>query len=257
MVFWFFLKKFSVLLVVLWAQLLAYRGELFFWVLARSLPLVFLGLWVAGGPRPDLDYARYFFFAWLAGLFWPTGVAYELSYEVRTGRLSPLLLRPFSPAADHLAGQVAQLAVSLPLGLPVLGFFLALFPGIFANLEAGGLLVFGVYLVLSFAFHFALGWLVGALAFWLERADSLLEAYYALLVFFGGLALPLEALPPGLLRVLDWTPLPYTVYYPAAAAAGWREAPGFGVMLAWMLAVALLAALVWRRGLLRYSAMGA
>ncbi len=252
----FLLGKFSVLVGTFLAQNLAYRGELFFWVLAQSLPLIFLGLWVEGGSRPALDYARYFFFAWLAGLFRPTGVADYLGYEIRTGRLSPLLLRPFSPVLDHLADQLSLLLVYLVLGLPVAGVLGALFPGILAGLEPARLLGYAGFLALGFAFHFALGWLLGALAFFLERSEGFLEAYYGALVFFGGLAIPLDAFSPGLRRFLAWTPLPYAVYHPAALAAGWPGARGPLPLVLWTLGVAALAGWIWRRGLLRYGAAG-
>ncbi len=239
------------------AQYLAYRGELFFWVLSQSLPFLFLALWVEGGPRPDREYVRYYFFAWLLGLFRPTWMAYTLSYEIRTGRLSPLLLRPFSPVFDHLADALALSLLYLPLGLPVFGLLYALLPGFLAGLSPGDAGAFLGYLALGFAFHFALGWLFGALAFFLERSDSLLEPYYGLLFFFGGLALPLDALPEGLLRGLSWTPLPYLVYYPAARAAGWEAEAGYGLLIVWTLFVSVLAAWAWRRGLVRYSSMGA
>ena len=250
-------RKFLAYLAASLGRHLAYRGELAFWVLAQSLPLVFLALWVEGGPRPDLDYARYYFFAWLAGFFHPLWVAYELAYEINTGRLSPLLLRPFSPALDYLASQLGLLLVSLVLGLPVAMLFPVLFPGFFSGLELLRLPGYLLYLALGFAFHFALAWLIGSLAFFLERSTGVLEAYYGLLYFFGGVALPLDVLPPGLLRVLEWTPLPYLAFRPAAWAAGWEAGTGYGVLALWTLWVGLLAAFVWRRGLVRYGAFGA
>jgi len=257
MVRWILLRKFLAYLETLLAQNLAYRGELLFFVLAQSLPLLFLALWVEGGPRSDADYARYYCFAWLAGFFRPTGVAYNLSYEINTGRLSPLLLRPFSPVLEHLADRLALLAVYLPLGLPVAALFPALFPGFLDGLSAARLPGYALYLALGFFFHFALGWLFGSLAFFLERSEGLLEAYYGLLYFFSGLTLPLDALPPGLVRWLEWTPLPYLVYHPAALAAGWEAPAGYGVLALWTLLASFLAALAWRWGLVRYSAMGA
>ncbi len=257
MVRWILSQKFLAYLEALVAQNLAYRGELLFFVLAQSLPLLFLALWVEGGPRPDADYARYYFFAWLAGFFRPTGVAYNLGYEINTGRLSPLLLRPFSPVLDHLADQLALLLVYLPLAMPVAALFPALFPGFLGGLSVARLPGYALYLALGFCFHFALGWLFGALAFFLERSEGLLEAYYGLLYFFSGMTLPLDALPPGLVRWLGWTPLPYLVYHPAALAEGWERQAGYGVLAGWTLLTGALAALAWRRGLARYSAMGA
>jgi ABC-2 type transport system permease protein len=70
----------------------------------------------------------------------------------------------------------------------------------------------------------------------------------------------LDILPPGLGRVLDFTPFPYQLYFPVSIymgrTAGAGLAKGLGIQLAWVVATYLLARFAWNRGIKKYAAAG-
>ena len=72
---------------------------------------------------------------------------------------------------------------------------------------------------------------------------------------------PLEFYPPAVRAVIEWLPFPYTIYYPVRMLNGALDWPTtlrvLAVQLAWVLAFGALRALLWRRGLQRYGAVGA
>jgi len=242
------------------AQHLEYRLELFFWLLSQIWPLFWMALWREAAARDALfgdpgAYTRYFVYAWIAASLNIAWSADLLSYAIRQGYLSYQLLRPFPPVLEALAEHFGAILSQLPLMVPLLGVAFLLFP----ELRAPPPLFAYLALVAGyFAFEFTLGWLIGVLALWFEKSESLYAPYAALRVFFGGLALPLTALPENLRSLLLFTPLPYAAFAPGALAAGWPVpvARGLGVLFFWTLMAGLLAAWLWRRGLRRYGAVG-
>ncbi|HGY09225.1 MAG TPA: hypothetical protein ENK37_04100 [Oceanithermus profundus] len=253
-------RKLGHLTSAFFAQHLQYRLEILFWLLSHAWPFFWMALWsqaAAGGSlaHPPTDYVRYFFFAWLAGVFNVTWSGYLLSYAVRSGDLSFLLLRPFPPFFDFLTEHLGTNLVQLPLAALVAAAVLVLLP---ETRALPPLLPFLALLVLYFAFEYVFGWLLGSLAFWFEKSENFYEFYAALRVYFGGMALPLIAMPVGVRKLLLWTPLPYYAYAPGALAAGWPLDLGRAalVLVLWTGFVGLLAGVLWRAGLRRYGAVG-
>ena len=253
-------RKFNRFITAFFAEYTQYRLEIFFWLLSHAWPFFWMALWrsaaagggLAHGPEA---YVRYFFFAWLAGSFSIAWSGYLLSYAVRSGELSFLLLRPFPIFLDHLAVHLGANLAQLPPAALVAAAALALLP------EARvlpPLPPFLSLLVLYFAFEYVLGWFLGSLAFWFEKSENFYEFYAALRVYFGGMALPLVVMPAGAREFLLWTPLPYYAYAPGALAAGWPLDVGRGVLVLflWTGCLGVLAGFVWCAGLRRYGAEG-
>ena len=245
-----------------YALQLEYRLELFFWVLTQIWPLFWMALWAKGGePRlgfPPEAFLRYYFFAWLATQFNTTWSAYLLATMILRGDLAPLLLRPFPVLLDLFTEHLGTLFAQLPLTLLVAAAVAAAVPEVLsAPLRALPWFLF--FAAMAFTFEFFLGVLVGSLSFWLEKSTGLMELWHVLRVFLGGVAVPLLVLPKGVFETLFWTPFPYFGYLPGALFAGMPAPVGKGALLLslWTLLVMLLALWVFRRGLRRFSAMGA
>ena len=260
MKYWLYLQKIQRYTLGYLAVHLEYRFELFFWLLGQLWPLFWMALWREAAARDALlgepgAYTRYFVYAWLAASLNTAWSANLLSTAIRQGYLSYQLLRPFPPVLEALSEHFGAILAQLPLMAPLLLAAFLLLPEL---RSPPPLFPYLALVVGYFAFEFTLGWLIGILAFWFEKSENLYAPYAALRVFFGGLALPLTALPAGLRSLLLYTPLPYAAYAPGALAAGWpvTVGRGMGVLFLWTLALGLLAAGLWRRGLRRYGAVG-
>ena len=108
------LRKYWVLLKVNWRLVLEYRACMVIWVLANTLPLVMLAVWISisdAGPVGNYGAAEFTAY-YLALLFvrqmTSVWVAWELDYDIRMGELSPTLLRPIDPIHNHMALHVAD-----------------------------------------------------------------------------------------------------------------------------------------------------
>jgi ABC-2 type transport system permease protein len=97
------------------------------------------------------------------------------------------------------------------------------------------------------------------LAFWTERAASVVEFFFLAYLFLSGMIAPLDVFPEGLRRFLMWTPFPYMLYTPARALMGgtvpWNQV--LPVIALWGVFFWGLYRILWARGLRHYSGMGA
>lgn len=252
------------LLVVYYAYMVEYRAELLVWVLSGSLPIILMGIWVLAArdgqfSLDPIQFARYFFAVFLARQFNVVWVIWDFERELLEGRLSPRLLQPLDPGWHHFAGHVAERAARMPLVLFLVALFLGLYPQA-AWVPSGGQI--GLFIgvsVLAFALRFLIQYTWAMLAFWTERATAIEQLWFLIYLFLSGMVAPLEVFPPAVRLVVEWTPFPYLIHFPAAILVGIPVDVGRGVgaMVGWGLIFLALNRWLWYRGLKQYSGMGA
>ena len=263
-------RKAKVLFDAWLANMTAYRAELIIWMLAGAVPLIMMAVWIGkaqagGGSVGGLDapaFAAYFLAAWLAQQSTVAWVAWELDMDIRQGNLSSKLLRPIDPFWEYLMQHVTERCVRVPLvvGLVLIGLLVAPAGTVLTTgLEA--VLIFMMGITLAFLVRFLIAYIIGILAFWTEQATAFDESYYVLATFLAGGFAPLELFPAAVRNVVEWTPFPYIVYYPAKILTGQLPASDiarvFAVQLAWVLGLVVLRQVMWRVGLKKYGAVGA
>jgi len=257
-------RKARTLLAVYFAYMMEYRGEIFFWMLSGVIPFFFLSVWTEAAARgltvhDERQFARYFFAVFAARQLEIVWAHWNLSEDVRTGKLSFRLLQPLDPAWHYLADHLGERGVRLPMMLPVALVFVWLYPGALAWPGAGPFALGLLAVTLAFLLNFAVSYAVGLLALWLEDATEIYNLWYTAILFFSGMLAPLDLYPEALRRFLTWTPFPHLIYLPAALWSGlavdWRH--GLLVLLAWTLFFFALGRWLWARGRRHYSAMGA
>ncbi|WP_208345034.1 ABC transporter permease, partial [Aetokthonos hydrillicola] len=256
--------KASTLLSVYYAYMVEYRAELILWVLSGSLPIILMGVWIeaAQGGRFGLTpvgFARYFLAVFVVRQFTTVWVIYDFEKEVVEGRLSPRLLQPLDPVWHHVALHVAERGARIPFTLLLIGFFFLLYPQAFWLPSFGNLLLFALAVVLAFALRFVIQYTFGIFAFWTERAIALEDFWFLFYLFLSGLIAPLEVFPEPVRAVVLWTPFPYLINFPANLLVGLPVdlLRGFLSMIGWLLVLFVFNRWLWRRGLKRYSGMGA
>lgn len=249
------------------AEMTAYRAEVLIWILTATMPLVMLAIWdavAAEGPVGGLtqaDVARYFTVTLVVRQLTSCWVVWELNSVIRSGALSPQLLRPIHPVWF----QAARHWVALPLRLTVLAPFVALLlawrPEMALPLDPPHLGAALLACAQAWCVVFAFQWLFGSLAFWSGQSMGVFNLWFGLWSIFGGYLMPLSVLPPGLRAAAEWLPFRHMLATPVEIAAGVLPPDAWtGALLrqsGWVLASAGLAAWVWRRGLARYGAFGA
>lgn len=247
------------------AEIVAYRAEMVIWILTATLPLVMLALWNAAsadgpiGKFGQTEFARYFAITLLVRQLTGSWVLWELNYMIRTGGLSPWLLRPLNPLWYNLVSTVAAVPMRVVVLLPILGGLFWWRPEIAFS---PGLARLGMF-VLSVALAFLLSWLIqaafGMLAFWLDQSLGLFQLWFGLWALLSGYFLPTALLPWGLSGTTGWLPFYASLGAPIDLLLGTGADPSriLGVQAAWTVAGLVATATMWRVGVRRYGAYGA
>ena len=258
------IKKFWTLLSVYYTYMLEYRSELIFWVLAGSLPIIMMGIWVQAADSgkfafKSVDFARYFFAVFLTKQITTVWVIYDFEKEVLEGKLSPKLLQPLDPVWHHVANHTGERFARMPFVLVLSMLFFILYPQAFWWPNITNLLLFVLAAIMAFALRFIIQYTFAMVAFWTERAAALENLWLLFFVFLSGLIAPLDVFPENVRNIVMWTPFPYMINFPASILVGLPVdlTRGFLSIAGWFLIFLGINRFLWRMGLKKYSGMGA
>ncbi len=257
---------------------LVYRGDFALGTLMRFLPIITqIFLWWAvfesinpGSPEKATlvgysfpDMVAYYLLTMLVRAFSSMpGLASNIAKQIREGEIKKFLVQPVDLLGylllSRLAHKLAYYSVAtLPFALVFFlcrSFFTAGIP------EATQLLAFILSVVLSFVLGFFLEASLGLAGFWFMEISSLLFVYMLFSFFLSGHMFPLDILPEPWLSIVQYMPLKYLAYFPAAVFLGkvtgaqlWFE---MAVLVGWTTAFIVLSRFLYYAGLRRYSGYG-
>ena len=249
-----------------WASWLQHRS--FFFLLAFGWmipPLIYLFVWsTAAGEATLGGLTRDQFIVYYLALI----VVNQLTYSqanwtvgdvIRSGGMNALLLRPLPPFFDAVASQVSGQVVYMAFLLPAI----ALLYGVLrpqVHISAEDALVFLPALLGAALLRFFWGYWLALLAFWATRADALLAVQDALVFLLAGQVAPTLLLPGVLRTAARLLPFRYMLGFPVEVLTGQLEPAevgrGFLLQVSWLAIALTLYAVLWRRGVRRYSAVG-
>lgn len=261
------------------ALMLQYRGEILLWAIWGLVnPAVLYAMWsaaaesnpdgaVAGFSRGDL--AAYYFMIMIVGHLTTAWDAYEMGYFIRSGKLSPLLLRPVLPIWQAMAGNLSYKLATLAFVVPMWGVFAWVIKPTF-HAEPWQLALGAIAVVFAGVLNFLLGYVVSLIAFWAVKLDAVGEVYFGLGMFLGGRFAMLEALPPSIRYVAEVLPFRWMYAFPTQLLTGRGYQPagagvaeigvaealaGLGVQLAWIIFVIAAFRVLWTAAVKRYTAV--
>lgn len=249
------------------SEMVAYRSELIIWILTASAPIIMLLVWdgvAAQAPVKGFDqpaFARYFTAGLVVRQLTSAWVVWELNEQIRTGALSPALLKPLHPlllkAAENLVAVPFRVLVLIPL--VALLWWWRPSMGMPVTLGAAPLLVTSI--VLAWGMNFAAQVAFGSLAFFVNQSLGLFNVWFSLWAILSGYLFPLDLLPANVVTVVELLPFRSMLAVPTEIAAGQLTGvaalTAVGLQAAWLLAFTLAARAMWRAGVRRYEAFGA
>jgi ABC-2 type transport system permease protein len=283
---WARITTWWVILRIALAERLVYRGDFVLGTLMRFLPIVTqIFLWAAvfeamsapgaaaeqtsAGSGVTMrgyyyeDVVAYYLLTMLGRAFSSMpGLASGVARQIRDGEIKKFLIQPINwlgfLMVSRIAHKLAYYSVAIgPFALVFFlcrGYFTAGWP------DAETLWAFVASLLMGFLLGFFLETTIGLISFWFLEISSLLFVYMLLSFFLSGHMFPLDILPEPWLTIVQWLPLRYLAYFPAAVFLGKIHGEeliwGLGLQLAWTLFFAATSQLLWRRGLMRYSGYG-
>jgi ABC-2 type transport system permease protein len=253
---------------------LVYRGDFFLSTILRFLPMVTtILLWqaiYAGSKETTIagfthrQMIAYLLLVHVSRMFSSMpGLAYGIARDIREGTLKKYLLQPLdmhgyllSYRAAHKTAYIAT--TSIPYAIL---FFIC--RDYFRELAAPSVELVAAYaasLLLAFVIGFFFETCMGMVGFWFLEVSSLMYVVNTVNFFVSGQMFPLDLLPAWLAVPLKTLPFQYLAYFPSAVLVGKIQGAaiwhGLLVEAAWALAFMMLARVLYRIGLRRYSAYG-
>jgi ABC-2 type transport system permease protein len=248
------------------AEAVAYRAEMFVWILATTMSLIMMALWTAVAREAPVgrfgqkDFIVYFLVTFIVRQLTGAWAAWEINYEVRQGTLALRLLRPIHPLWHYAVNNIAALPLRLVIAIPVAVILLAWMGR--QGLAHDPLLwllcvvsVFNAWLI-----TFLVNIIVGSLSLFMESSLKLQDVSFALFMVMSGYFIPVELFPPWLRTVGDWLWFRYQIGLSVELATGAYGVSHGLVMLArqlaFVLGLGIVSTWLWHRGLRRFAAYG-
>ena len=189
------------------------------------------------------------------------GLAGGIARDIRDGSLKKYLIQPLDMVGYLLAYRTAhKVAYIVTSFLPYAALFTACWTYFEHFPDAPTLAAYILSLLLAFLVGFHFEACVGMVGFWLLEVSSLLYVIMTLNYFVSGHMFPIDLLPPVWATVLKALPTQYMAYFPAAVFLGRIQGSdlvwGLVAEAGWAIALMVLARMLYRIGLRRYSAFG-
>jgi ABC-2 type transport system permease protein len=203
----------------------------------------------------------YTFLAGLVARLVRTGFEYEIMDDIKSGKYSKFLVQPLGYFPYRLASFFGN---KLPGQFMILGILVVILFGLNAfwgvSLELTRILLFLVTLVLATALNFLIFYCFSAMAFWVVEIGFLFEGIRIVTILLSGGIFPLEVFGEQFMRVTNFLPFKYTVYFPINILNGkitpLETLEGMLLQIVWIGLCLGLANLLWRVGGRRYVAIG-
>jgi len=261
------LKKWMSTISVSWVKYTTYKLNFFLTILGPSLVffLIKYNLWSSIYKTEENllikgynfeQMIQYHLWAFLIALVASGFASWNLSDDIRLGRISSYLIYPFNFWEFHTASWMSfQILQTFIAGITL---SLVVYFGVI-TLPITAILFKGFFFV-SFVslFWFSLQYLTGILAFWLEETWILRVLLSIIATFLSGAIIPLDLFPGWLQSILSFTPFPYLSYYPIKIFLGESVDlyHGFKMIGLWLIIVTVINRYVWKKGMNLYTAAG-
>ena len=264
------LKIFQRLWQVNWAEQWQYRANLIMYLLYWLVsPIIYLAVWTSiansKGSVNGLtanDFVTYYMTLLVVDQITSNIVIHTFAYKVQDGTLSSELVRPIHPMLTNaLVNNIAFKALNIMAFIPIwLILFFAYKPD-YSSIMLTNILIAIPALIMGFFIGFLLTASITSLAFWTTRVYSIHEFYYAMVLLFSGLFVPLSLMPKFIQDVAQYLPFQLSIYYPIELILGRLSTAqiiqGYITGVIWLIAAMVIFNLMWRNGVRRYSAVGA
>lgn len=246
-----------------------YRINFVFWRLQVFVSfLIFYYLWVAVSTGKDHvgNYSipqiySYFIIGYLIRAMIFTTRTADIGGDIQNGNLSTLLLKPISTIRYYFSRDIIDKLFNM--GFMAIEFSLILFafrpPLVVPTLV--NLIYFSIAVIISIIIFFFYSLVVSFITFWSDQAWSSRFLFGVVFVnLFSGQYVPLDLLPPQVLKFLNYTPFPYLYYYPVRYWMGLENPasifPRLLVSILILLFFYFLSQYLWLVGKRKYQSYG-
>ncbi len=263
---WF--RKARAVFSIYFQDSLAYRAQAIIWILtdvvpALVMPLVWLSAYNGrssiGGYSPG-EMVLYYLCMVTFTNFVVAHLMWDVAMEIKEGRFSVYLVRPFSYFQTLMISNLAWRVFRLMVFVPMLALGIWIYAPHLTHLRFEWGITFWLSLVMGHVVSFMLSYTLGLLALFFQEVYSVYNIYYIPMLFLSGQMVPIGVFPEWLQGVSRYMPFQYTVALPTEVFMGrvpeslaWQ---GIGMQIVWTVFLFGLSKLFWRKGLLYYTGVG-
>ena len=261
------LAKWISTIKISWVKYTAYKLNFFLTIIGPALVFFFVkyNLWSSIYKSKDglviqgYDFEQmiqYHLWAFIIALVASGFASWNLSDDIRLGRISSYLVYPFNFWEFHTASWIGFQCLQILISSLVLGLAIAF--NIIALPSPQILLTGLVFTTFVSLFWFSLQYFSGLLSFWLEETWILRVILTIIATFLSGAIIPLDLFPSWLVTILNFTPFPYLAYYPIKIFQGVEVdlLRGYIMIGSWTFCITLLNKITWNKGIKLYTAAG-
>lgn len=184
---------------------------------------------------------------------------YVWEWWIQYGRVTHMLMHPvgvyWRTVWDFAGMKFLWGAMWLPVGV---GLYLAFQPEITVRWDTvvfGAIALWGAFFVRS-TYQF----LLGLIGFWTTRVSALFQVIFTAEILLSGRLVPMEVMPSWVQVISDRLPFKWTFQFPIEALIGRLSTEemivGVTYQVAWTLGLGAAVAIVWKRAVRRYTAVG-
>lgn len=243
LIVWFLLAIIpTCILFVVWQSIFASRSEIGGYQLASIIQYYLLGVFINEVTASHFENRRV--------------------NQIREGKIDHYLTRPLSFMTEILVGDTARKCMFVCLTFPIYSVIWFIVSKIWPTGELyfslTSLASFSLLVLFAFSVEFFLALLNVICGFWLEGAQGLEHFKWIIITLFSGWFMPVEFMPSWLRYMVEILPFKYMYAVPigilqnkANLALGDFLYMGGFVALLW-----LIASLLWRQALRKYSSAG-
>ncbi len=253
-----------------WAEQWQYRANLLMYLLYWLVsPIIYLAVWTSiANSKGNVngftanDFITYYMTLLIVDQVTSNIIIHSFGYKIQDGTLSGELIRPIHPMLTNaLVNNVAFKGLTIMGLTPIWIILFFLFRPDFSHVTLIGILLAIPAMVMGFFVGFLLSAAITALAFWTTRIYSIHEFYFALILLFSGQFVPLTLMPKVIQDIAQYLPFQLLIYYPIQLVLGklstQQIVQGYVMGFIWLLVSFFVFNWVWRKGVKRFSAVGA
>ena len=203
----------------------------------------------------------YYFLTLITYNITSTTSVFKISDDIRLGSLNQYLIKPYNYALYQLAVDLPYRFVFIVMNaLPITVLYFVLHGYFIFMLSVWKIVFFAAFLVTGYLINFLIDFLIALYSFYFSRVSSLYTSIRVLKNISAGIIFPLVLLPKSVFTFLKNLPFAFISHIPVSLllddmpmhSALFSLCKAFG----WIAALALLSAIIWKRGMKVYSAYG-
>lgn len=263
------MKKYLEVFKISWEEGLAYRLNFVLWRLRTVLQLILIYfVWWTVFQNQDkvFGYSQaqiltYILVSAFIRAIILSSRANAISDHINQGDIVNFLVKPLGFIKFYFIRDFADKLLNISfVMIEISAIYFLLKPKIVLPNSIAVILLFILATILGALLFFAITYMIGLLAFWVENSWGPMFLGMIILEGFGGSLFPIDVLPVGVFNFLMLTPFPYLIYFPSKIFVGGLTQnnvyTGFFVLTLWVVLLWFFMNKVLQKGLKKYTAVG-